>query len=324
MDQNWLRPRFDLDRDIGLRRRVVESIRQQVEQHLADAHRVGFDRGELRGHLDGDPPRQRRRHVADEIAEVHGLLAELEGAGLGVRQGAQVLDQPREVARLLQQLREVVLIARVDAVEQPFDAALQDGQRRPQLVGDVGHELPPEAVLLAEGSGDPPDDEPEDRDERHGQRHRHRRDPPHLLRRPPEQRDQGAGAHGGQGDERREGAAHASHETPRHAAARKIRRLVFPTPWGAAVAPPSFGTLKTLPYTVSRYRGTWGSGSSLRRMFFTWLSMARSKASASVPRAASSKSAPVNTRPGWRARVARIWNSVGVRSMSSPPRRTLM
>jgi hypothetical protein len=61
---------------------VTESVREQVEQHLADAHRIDFDGGKVRGHRDGDRSRQRRCDVADEVAEVDDLLAQLESAGL--------------------------------------------------------------------------------------------------------------------------------------------------------------------------------------------------------------------------------------------------
>ena len=62
------------------------------------------------------------------------------------------------------------------------------------------------------------------------------------------------------------------------------------------------------------------SGSSLRRMFLMWASIARSNDSTSVPRTASSSCARVKTRPGCRASVASSWNSVGVRSIGVPAR----
>ena len=53
-------------------------------------------------------------------------------------------------------------------------------------------------------------------------------------------------------------------------------------------------------------------------MFLTWASMARSYASNATPWTASSSCERVNTRPGSRAIVARIENSVGVRSIGRP------
>jgi hypothetical protein len=173
---------------------------------------VGFEGGKLRGHLDDDRSRQRRRDIADEVAEVDGLLAQLEGAGLGVRQCAEVFDQPREVPRLLEQLREMGLVAGVHAIEQPLDAALQDGERRPQLVGDIGHQLPPQAVLFGERPDDGAEGAPECRGERHDQHDGHRRDRKRPVRRPREQRDEGAGSDGGEDDQGGEGAAHTADE----------------------------------------------------------------------------------------------------------------
>ena len=60
----------------------------------------------------------------------------------GVTEGqrAQVLDEPIERAGLLEEQQEVGVVARVDAVELGLDLGLQHGQRRAQLVGDVGQE----------------------------------------------------------------------------------------------------------------------------------------------------------------------------------------
>ncbi len=58
-------------------------------------------------------------------------------------------------------------------------------------MGDVGHQLPPQAILLGERPGNAADDDLESHGERQDQRKGHRRDHEHLLRRPPEQRDEG-------------------------------------------------------------------------------------------------------------------------------------
>ena len=66
------------------------------------------------------------------------------GAGRAARrrrgEGAQVLDEAVERAGLVEQQVEAGVVARVDAVELQLDLPLQHGERRAQLVGDVGQE----------------------------------------------------------------------------------------------------------------------------------------------------------------------------------------
>jgi hypothetical protein len=130
------------------------------------------------------------------------------------------------MARLRVQLAEARVVARIDAVEEPFDASLQDGQRRAQLVRDVGHQLAAQAVLLGEDAGDAADRHGEashDR-ERHHHRHRDRQCRTGGAR---EQRHERARAGRGEDDQGRERATDAAHDQ---------RRSVMAAP-GAVLVP---------------------------------------------------------------------------------------
>ncbi len=70
--------------------------------------------------------------------EVGGLAVQDEAAGLDQGQRPQVLDQPLHEPGLVEDRLEMGGIGRVDAVEQGLEVALDHGERRAQLVGDVG------------------------------------------------------------------------------------------------------------------------------------------------------------------------------------------
>ena len=77
------------------------------------------------------------------------LVVQGQAAGVGQGQGVEVVDQAAQHLGLLQQRPQVTLVPGVDAVDLGLDAALQDGQGRAQLVGDVGQEPP--SLLLRGG-----------------------------------------------------------------------------------------------------------------------------------------------------------------------------
>ena len=58
-----------------------------------------------------------------------------------------------EDARLLEDRPEMRLVGGMDAVEDRLDVALDDGERRPELVGDVGEEAPPLGLVRLEPGG---------------------------------------------------------------------------------------------------------------------------------------------------------------------------
>src|SRR5258706_13287097 len=70
-----------------------------------------------------------------------------ERASLRERQGAQIVDQPREHARLVEDRLEMLRVCGVHAVKERLEIALHDRERRPELVGHVGQQ--PAALALA-------------------------------------------------------------------------------------------------------------------------------------------------------------------------------
>ena len=66
------------------------------------------------------------------------------------RKRAQIVEQARHHLGLLQKGRELVVVARVDAIEHRLDIALDDRQGRAKLVGDVGEERAALRLILPE------------------------------------------------------------------------------------------------------------------------------------------------------------------------------
>ena len=58
-----------------------------------------------------------------------------------MRERSKIVDQARQHPGLLQDGVDLRFVTRIDAVEHPLESSLQHGERRPQLVGDVGHEV---------------------------------------------------------------------------------------------------------------------------------------------------------------------------------------
>ena len=75
---------------------------------------------------------------------------ERQAARFRERQRPQVVDKPRQHPRLVEDRGEVRLIRWVDAVEQRLEVALDDAQRRSELVADVGEERAPLALIRVE------------------------------------------------------------------------------------------------------------------------------------------------------------------------------
>ena len=150
-----------LDRDPAAGRGVAEGVGDEVGDDLADPDRIDVERaaGRRRPRSRRSTPaaaaagREGRRDVGDEDAEVGRLAMERQGARLGQGERPEVLDQPIEDPRLLEDRRQVGLVGRMDAVEDRLDAALDDGERRPQLVGDVGEERPALGLVGLEPGG---------------------------------------------------------------------------------------------------------------------------------------------------------------------------
>ena len=67
---------------------------------------------------------------------------ERQAAALREGDGPEVVDEPAEDPRLLEDRAQMCLVDLVDAVEHRLDVSLDDRERRPQLVADVGQERP--------------------------------------------------------------------------------------------------------------------------------------------------------------------------------------
>ncbi len=127
-------------------RRVAQGVAQQVGEDLPDAHPIDLE-------LDVTCALDDERHVTrdsdggdggngvlDEDTHGHGFAVQGQPSGLAERQRAEVLDESVERAGLIAKQLEVGIVARVDAVELRLHLGLQHGERRAQLVGDVGEE----------------------------------------------------------------------------------------------------------------------------------------------------------------------------------------
>ena len=96
---------------------------------------------------------ERANDVGDEDVRVGRFGVERERARLGQRERAQVVDEPAEHARLVEHDLDVGRIGRVDPVHDRLEVALDDGQRRPQLVADLGEEVAALALVGLEAGG---------------------------------------------------------------------------------------------------------------------------------------------------------------------------
>ncbi len=134
---------------------VADGVGEQVGQNLTDSGGVDVDLGEVTGHgrRDDDPLALGQRGVAlhrvsHQRRGAGPLVVQGQPAGVGQGEGVEIVHKAPEQVGLLQQRAEVTVVAGVDAVELGLDAALQHGQGRAQLVGDVGEEA---AALLLGG-----------------------------------------------------------------------------------------------------------------------------------------------------------------------------
>jgi hypothetical protein len=127
---------------------VPQRVVEQVGQHLVQPLGVGVDD---QARLDvGDHPLRGpggARDVVDEGSEVEALAVQRHLAGLQPRQVQQGAHQPGEPAGLRQRGLERLRVGLRDAVGEVLQQRLQGGERRAQLVADVGHQV---ATLLVD------------------------------------------------------------------------------------------------------------------------------------------------------------------------------
>ena len=90
----------------------------------------------------------------EQIAEIDGLQIEPRGAGALPGNEQQVVNQNRKMLRLLDDALDRALVFRdalVGAAQRDLALAANDGQRRAELVADVGEEAAPRLVDLLQG-----------------------------------------------------------------------------------------------------------------------------------------------------------------------------
>ena len=296
---------------------------------------------------------------------------------------SQVVNQPRQHPGVLEQPLQPLIVARVDAVDQAFELALDDGQWGAQLVRDVGHQVASCLVLRVEfgghrvegarhvahparavpsdharakvAAGDPVGGGDEVR-HRHGDAPQDQRDEPAIAAhddRAADTASRTSRARCHQRAARDDGPdQHPDAErrnTSRRAGATRERRSSCGCRRPCAAArfvwrPPGWATAGGAPARVGGHRGYssetcsrrrtrsadiagWrGSGSSLRRMFLTCASMARSNASTldaahGVEQLAAREDAARAGAPAWPAAGTR-WRSRSIGSVAaSTPQR---
>ena len=135
--------------DLTAGRRELERVRQQVQHHPDNL--VGIELGlerRRRGHVERDPALRCRLlevggRIADKPGGVDRDIVRLQPAGIEARDIQQIVDMPEQRARVpLNHLeRRRPRIGDAGPRQHLLDWAKYQGQRRPQLVADVGKEL---------------------------------------------------------------------------------------------------------------------------------------------------------------------------------------
>ena len=138
--------------------RVVE----EVDEHLADEHRVDLDIGKHGRDLEVDrslPDAGTERHegVGDEVEDRAGDGVDLEDASLEsahVEQAGHQMSQP--VGLTLEQPVELIGVGRAEVIlliAQRRGGHLHRGERGPEVVGDRAEQVLPDPVDLFEQLG---------------------------------------------------------------------------------------------------------------------------------------------------------------------------
>ena len=145
------------DRHHATRGRVSERVRQQIAEDLPDPQAVDLDLRDRFGdaRLEPDPglarlSGERSDGGVDQIVRLGGLAMQRERARLGGRERLQVVQQPRHHLGLFQDRSQVRLVDGMDAVDQRLEVRLDHGERCPELVRDVGEQLPAPGLVRAE------------------------------------------------------------------------------------------------------------------------------------------------------------------------------
>src|SRR6185437_15373934 len=141
--------RFAADADGAALRRELIGVGEQIDEHLRQPVLVAFHEGQLLGKGDLEPLASQREKRADEgprilyhLREIDALAPDRELAGLDTHAFEQIIDQLGESQRpALQRLGELPALSgrhALEVVEQQLDRGELRGERRAELVRDVG------------------------------------------------------------------------------------------------------------------------------------------------------------------------------------------
>ena len=130
-----------------------DSVVDEVEDHLVHALGVGLDRREIVGHVAahvdvaiGARHLDLRHHLRHQRAERDLLAAQRHLARLELREIEQLLHEAAESLGLRQHHLEDLGVRLLDAVEQVLQVRPDRGDRRLELVGDVGDQVAPRCL----------------------------------------------------------------------------------------------------------------------------------------------------------------------------------
>ena len=147
--------RFPIDIHRTTLRRVANRIGQEIHDHLANPHRIDVDERQVSfdPRLHGDVSclglwLKARERLVQQRVQIGWLLFEGERSALGMRQRPKILNQPGQRPRIFEDPLDMSLVAWIHAVQHTFEPPLHHGERCPQLVSDVGHQLASLPLLL--------------------------------------------------------------------------------------------------------------------------------------------------------------------------------
>ena len=141
-------------------RGVTQGVRYEVRDDLTDPDGVDVDDREALLRFDDERDTglcclraEGGFGGLEQLARLEPLPVEPERSRLGVREQLEIVQETTHHARLVGDLGEVVGARLVDPVGHPFDVRSDHGQRRPELVCDVGEQVPPLFLVRFEPFG---------------------------------------------------------------------------------------------------------------------------------------------------------------------------
>ncbi len=139
---------------------MTQRVLEQVAKDLTEPHRVDVDHRQIGGDIGRqlDPVFIRsapvdRHDVIDQGSRRERLTMQYQCTGFGCRQRAQVLQEAREDIRFVEQSSQVLRVGRVQPVEHGLGVAADHRERGPQLVCEVGQQLPAPGFVVLQAVG---------------------------------------------------------------------------------------------------------------------------------------------------------------------------